>query len=525
MEVSRLTSPKTAQAVQRLIALINTKGKSGHHRIPTIKKLSSELKASPVTIFKAVRILRDRGLLTAGPRKGIWVSPGSAKTIPRDPGLQLKSDPKVMKWEIIKNRIVDDLLKGQYPPGAMLPSCKELTQRYGACFVILKHALVSMEKEGRISRYKKGFRVFQTAQRRFRPLLAVVASMEKPDEFVGFDRNSREFWRTLEWECQRLEMDLEIFTFNDLLGSEKRDIERQRRLRSREQTGIVAGYCVWNLNATSEQVDFLYVKLAQTGRRVAFFFDDESAPVPAGIAANRRFKLFAKSAGAAAGKMVADFLTGLGHRRIACFSSVAGIGWSKARVSGIIHACNSAGLPPVAEFSTDIDDKIKALWDHAPDSRPFASLQPRLIEIQRCMNPDVKADDRSYYDFSSDLFIRSLVDNAMRPLFEKALQDTGITAWIGVNDDIALSALKFLQEKDVRLPQNLSLIGFDNTMQGLGAGLTSYSFNISAIAIAMLDHLLGGRMTRGITMQKPIQIPGVVLERRTTGPAPKKIDK
>jgi DNA-binding LacI/PurR family transcriptional regulator len=67
----------------------------------------------------------------------------------------------------------------------------------------------------------------------------------------------------------------------------------------------------------------------------------------------------------------------------------------------------------------------------------------------------------------------------------------------------------------VRLADELSLIGFDDTLEAYLQGLSSYSFNLPAIINAALEHVLAPKRTGRC---KPMQeLPGMVMERRTSG--------
>jgi len=73
-----------------------------------------------------------------------------------------------------------------------------------------------------------------------------------------------------------------------------------------------------------------------------------------------------------------------------------------------------------------------------------------------------------------------------------------------------------------RVPQDISVIGFDDGLEASLTRLTSYSFNGAAVMHAMLDHVLsGGRspLLRGV--RHPIEVPGAIVVRQTTGLARK----
>jgi DNA-binding LacI/PurR family transcriptional regulator len=104
--------------------------------------------------------------------------------------------------------------------------------------------------------------------------------------------------------------------------------------------------------------------------------------------------------------------------------------------------------------------------------------------------------------------------------FERILHTHPATAWVAFNDDLALIALDYLREAGVRLPRDLSLVGFDDTLEGFGEGLTSYSFNVAAIVNEMLEHVLAPGRTR--PRDGSVEMAGMVVERQTSGEAPRR---
>jgi len=83
------------------------------------------------------------------------------------------------------------------------------------------------------------------------------------------------------------------------------------------------------------------------------------------------------------------------------------------------------------------------------------------------------------------------------------------------NDLLALPILDQLSEERVRVPDELSVVSFDNTMPAQLKGLSSYSFNYPAIVNAMLEHILDPKRTR--SGDGVVEVPGMVVERQTSG--------
>jgi DNA-binding LacI/PurR family transcriptional regulator len=108
----------------------------------------------------------------------------------------------------------------------------------------------------------------------------------------------------------------------------------------------------------------------------------------------------------------------------------------------------------------------------------------------------------------------------MREVFDRALRSRGATAWVGLSDTCALAAQHYLQAQRVRVPEEISLVGFDNGTEAFCNGLTSYDFNPPGAVEAMLGHVMqfqGARARRGQS-QGMVEVPGTIMVRGTTAP-------
>jgi len=120
--------------------------------------------------------------------------------------------------------------------------------------------------------------------------------------------------------------------------------------------------------------------------------------------------------------------------------------------------------------------------------------------------------------FGRDLerrFARHTLRAALRPLFERALAAHDATARVAVNDAVAMEALRFLHERGVAVPRDMSVAGFDNTLESFFNGLTSWDFNIPALVGALLGHILGPRPSGRAAYGPVVEIEGFVAARQT----------
>jgi DNA-binding LacI/PurR family transcriptional regulator len=105
----------------------------------------------------------------------------------------------------------------------------------------------------------------------------------------------------------------------------------------------------------------------------------------------------------------------------------------------------------------------------------------------------------------------------MEECFAAAHAQIHVTAWVGASDDVALLALDYCRRHAIRVPEHLSIIGFDNKVVAFKNGLSSYDFNRHGVISAMLNFLLRPGSISHLTSRPRVQIPGYVVERATTG--------
>ncbi len=110
----------------------------------------------------------------------------------------------------------------------------------------------------------------------------------------------------------------------------------------------------------------------------------------------------------------------------------------------------------------------------------------------------------------------------LTPLFDQALQDPEITAWVGSSDVHALDALDYLRRKHIAVPGEISVIGFDDVIDASVKNLTSYNFNSQAVIQAMIRHIFNRPGHLKQTEPQIVEIEGFLVERRTTCKFPDK---
>ncbi|WP_029069486.1 LacI family DNA-binding transcriptional regulator [Jonesia quinghaiensis] len=94
------------------------------------------------------------------------------------------------------------------------------------------------------------------------------------------------------------------------------------------------------------------------------------------------------------------------------------------------------------------------------------------------------------------------------------------TAVIGFNDMLALGAMKALQQRGVRIPQDRSFVGFDNSTGSdlVEPGLTSVASPQHTVGATAVRTLLAMLRDHGPTLGHSVRLPTRLVVRGSTGP-------
>jgi DNA-binding LacI/PurR family transcriptional regulator len=196
--------------------------------------------------------------------------------------------------------------------------------------------------------------------------------------------------------------------------------------------------------ATSEIVEALRTR---TGRRVPFLLVGDSRIDDQLVAVDVDSVTSARNA--------VTHLVTRGHRRIAAFCGNADFLSNTQRLEGYRLALEDAGIP----------------------------YDPALI-------------------FDGEYFREAGFQNTLRLLERAETMDftQRPTAIFGFNDKIAFGAMDALRERNVRVPEQISVMGFDDIAEAASAGLTTVRHDVRAVgrsAAETLLRLIEGKVSAG----------------------------
>lgn len=468
-----------------------------------------------VTMWKAVAGLREQGIVmpTETGRKAnhhmatdhLFIN--KAETV-----------PKSALWSRIRDQIKKDILKGRYAYGVLLPSCKELQHHYGASFPTMKKSLNALVAEGVINTYKNGYIVPALTTNPNSRVVALGCGWE--DGKIWVDYQDKNYFRILESECIRLNVALDVvvyFRHNGRLCFVHSATRLPYDFKNEAILGIA--YVVANLEINPEEI---LMELAFIKKPVSVLDVVGGWRIPALPARYRFVRFFTVTASPQPARQVARYLLSLGHTHIAYISPFHKALWSQRRLEGIMEIYRHAGYSNnVKQF---VLNRYAYQWD-------FLQNPVRAEEIHYLINQYNEWKEKAHLKFfrkfgnigySISKYLTEWncatgeIHHKMAPLFKKALSDKSLTVWLVANDYAATLALDYLKEKKVKVPEDISVIAFDNTLDAMEYQLTSYDFNNSGIINSMLRYIMSPSTFFTNRINEVIEADGSIVERRST---------
>jgi DNA-binding LacI/PurR family transcriptional regulator/DNA-binding transcriptional regulator YhcF (GntR family) len=516
-------------------------------RLPSLSVLARMAGVSRGTMWKAVADLKLKGRVNA--REGSRIYAGPARTKQHETIVDSHScDAKRILFE-------QDLLKGYYVTGRPLPSLSELQARYGVSYRMMRKILNTLASEGIISALKKKFYL---PRRENRPFRDSVCLLWEGETYGSGPRPSREgrIVESLQRECAMADTALMLKGFETADPGFIKTISKQFG-----NDDSVIGYILRPMmfREPSERAKHIDLLLElSTGKKPIAILDELGLfTLPEPLASNRLIKVFV-IAGMTAGRDVGRMLLTSGHKKVAFITNNAGELWSKMRYQGLSHEFARAGyadsvslyamenpqdlinglLSPRNHSSTHshrgssgspagAGDKMELATRFAHLEGIVRSRRDAVQKVQRSMQDLLRFPRRSIHKRINDYLViqgrdwltGELQEIFMEYLFDKAAADNSCTAWVVVTDEAAVFALNYLRSHNRKVPQDISVVGFDGDPLGLDKGLTSFDFDFSAIARQMLSFVSHPMTATTFTKGSRIEMPGFIVHRSSAGRA------
>lgn len=497
-------------------------------RLPGLRTLCKNVGVSSRTMDSAVHNLSQKNLLSIVPKSGIRV--------PLPNGYQEQNFTEtVEKWKKIRDTIANDLFSRKLDSLGKLPTIAELCNRYGVNYPILKKALCSLEKEGLLTSYKKSYKPNLISASRQKTKLLVLCNIF-PDQFndkginlneQGFNLSSRVkvFIQELEHLCNSQNFQAEIWGYffeNNSITFFKPD---RSICHSIENFKNYYGICLVNALPYSQDHDNLLFQLAKGNLPISIFEISGQTGWTIPPTKNRSIRVFLVGVSDLPGKKIGSYLLELGHREIAYISPWYEDGWTKNRYNGL---CTVFGMTQGSHVNLYVDSRFatgdifldnKELNEQILNLSSFEKLLDQMVPLSK---EHIETIDFEVGPAFNATMYRRKLEIFLQPLFEKALQNPKITAWVCADDHMAISALRFLRKKGVEVPEKISVVGIEDNFEAIYTNLTTYNFDIRGVVqnmVAFISNHSFFQEKQGFFLEKN----GFLVPRGSTGPVRKEI--
>lgn len=465
-------------------SLVDTHRRSRTLRLPSVKAMAAAAHVSHITILKVVAALTREGIVTSAPSRGVSIAihPASANSPPSEPAAR---DP--IK-SAVRDEILADLRGGGYTFGQPLPSLKQCSSRYGCSVGTLRKALAALCATG----------ILRHRGRRY--LVPGGSQTNRGDTLVLFARSNAEgilqylvprqelYLPIVERECAALGMQLHI---SGVHHSEHGFATTPRSGGigpTVHWSGAVAGYLILASGVDHEFIARTTRQLLPSGKPIAIL--DEATGVPeVPLSQQNQVRIWQILADAEPAWDLGRYLGQRGHRRVAYFSVEQGTGWSEGRLRGLEAGLRSvfAGAEVVPFFMSPESwaEMARVREGVARESGLFAQRIGRLMGERLADGFEGQMEDSVFGPAMTGYF-----EMAMRETFAHAASDRSLTAWVGANDQTAVPCVRFLRSSGIRVPAEVAVAGFDNSILSSHYGLTSYHFGGDAAIHQMLEFIV-----------------------------------
>jgi DNA-binding LacI/PurR family transcriptional regulator/DNA-binding transcriptional regulator YhcF (GntR family) len=520
-------------------------------RLPSTLRLAQGADVSPVTMLKALSLLKSQDFIS-GLQRSRFRAGGSVK------GTAPWAAPDPEAWILKRTALEKDILAGVYAHQRVLPSIKELKNRYGTGFRTMRKILRSLVQDNVVKLRNKNFELQRVPDQTFSQRIVFITFQIQAIPRSALNQGQYQVLGLSERECIHRGLKLEI-AIADFYNS----IETRRMISGSVINDPALGYILdlwWYPGEDFRRAHIdLLTRLAALKKPVAILDEIGDFVLPQPFASNPLFQVFCIE-GKKAGARVARLLLGMGHQSVAYVSAQHINAYSKQRLEGVLDQYGKAGrkdgvwpivsdpkehhllhLLDLSGFDEPLIRKVLgvartksqalALWKEYRLFRESGNpefLKPKDIRLLQTDFAGIR--ELAKPDLSKEAFEKTclaaithassrLAGLSLVPLFEAALKCKEVTAWICVSDGTALAALDFLRNRNTAVPGRISLVGFDNEpVDAVEQRLTSFDFNAPGFIYGMLNFIVRPPKPRGPYLHTPIEVEGIIMQRDTTAP-------
>lgn len=460
-------------------------------RLPAVKEMARSIHINIHMLNRALQKLCDEEKITIVNRKGIF----AGRNAPL-PALRRIKGAKP-KHEIVRATLEQDILHNVFKTD-LLPSITELKRRYGVSTGIIRSILLALADEKVVIPFNRRYRLPDRSTKNTNATIVLISrGLSENNESISiFNDRFKEGIYALEIECRSHRLNLAK------IGIRQSDSgSLSKRLKSVTDP---FGYILWINGLSTDTIFKILSELASHDKPVALIDESGIAKLPF---AHHRFKIFSM-AGLSAGKQVGRYLLTRGHRHIAYISDRHEELWFQQRLQGLTDVYTKAGFPLGVKPLLCEREDFPPARDHARNAL-VRSIIKQVSHHAPLMLWSVEQELAWLVHHAPEAEFRY---NRLTKQFALALQDKTITAWVGANDFIAVSALHYLQLHGHDQKKKPALIGFDDAKIATAQNLTSYNFSFPSIIEKALTYILNPQH-KYYWNKSSIECEGIIMER------------
>lgn len=480
----------------------------GRTKLATADVLARQARVSRAVLLKAVRTLVGKGLLHSRRGSGIFVVRDADRRPPDSSG--------AYRYQDVARKLASSVAHGEYARGGPLPPAKELAGRFGVSLPTMRRALRELVSNGTVSVERRRYVLPQAVGTTGRPSL-LFALPGRPNQVVSPRSDIHEAeMSAVEDVCSRA--GIVARRVNCYFDDNPERMVMVPTLTACARPDIL-GTCLGVVvlarglrgGTLRELTDFALAHDLPIGILV-----DDAPPESLVPYRNRPLlKVIIPNKGPSCGEEVGRMLGALGHRHIVYVGPPAEADWNLARLQGLRTGLASCGEPTSVETietaqMPHAEHRATAAAANAASESVLARVRepgPRYAETRMSM-------ERLFVSVTEGAWLREQANAAI----ERWRGTPPGTALVGATDQVALACLDALNAHSIRVPGDVSVVGFDDIPEAARCGLTSYSFDSRSCAQAMLNHvLLPPRGPQARHSEPVVCVPGRISVRLSVG--------
>ncbi len=525
---SRKDSHSSVRVGRRFLEMAFASGQfASGDRLPSLQSLSRQAKVSKSAMSRAVHGFAEAGKISILKNHGLFAGKVEDRVI-GGLGVYLEKAP-LKKWQLLRARLEQDIYAGRFPKGSDLPPVTDLAQSYGTSTPTLRKAMVDLLRAGVVKPNGRAFRVPRPDVMPGQAAIHYTAWMSPDEARLWFLRDRTiEFLASLGRACAESNLRLLVSSYEPRRGfhwhtGRDRSAASLRNFTLCAHIAFAPSLSEFDLNRLCRDLGGLHsaVKPVRVGTHDAplAILDGSrgtnmSVPHVREFSATRIFSIARRNSGERIGR----FLLAKGHRKIGYLSSMHKELWSKDRLLGIRRACEAAGFgESVKAFTIQARDTLADMPELAPAMR---KLETNVLSESAEMERHLASKNLDWLAVpvktSLEYFRTAIRSSCALSESIESMRNWGATACVGANDVVALSAMHCLRKGGLRVPEDVAIVGFDDDKFAAGNDLTSYNFNMSGIATAMLRYVLNPEKAPQVGMDGAVECTGLIIERGST---------